>query len=74
MDPQLVDRSESAEDPLAWSRFYEDLDLKIVGTLSKGPNARLSLAVISAEGTNLYAFVRESADGQLEDHKQLDDA
>lgn len=74
MEVETLDRSEPLEESQAWRQFYDDLDLKIVGTLSKGHDPRLSLAVISAEGADLYAFVRESADGHLEDCSQLDDA
>lgn len=74
MEVEAIDRQELPDDPQAWRRFYDDLDLRIVGTLSKGSGARLSLAVVSAEGSDLYAFVRESADGRLEECAQLDDA
>lgn len=74
METEAIDRRVLAEDSQAWRRFYDDLDLKIVGTLTKGNDARLSLAVVSANGSDLYAFVRESADGRLEDCSQLDDA
>jgi hypothetical protein len=74
MDTHLNEQSEFTDDPRAWRQFYEDLDLKIVGVLSKGSNSRLSFAVISAEGSKLYAFVRESATGHLEESTQLDDA
>lgn len=74
MEAEAIDPQELQDDSQAWRRFYDDLDLRIVGTLSKGAGARLSLAVVSAEGTDLYAFVRESADGRLKDCTQLDDA
>lgn len=74
MDAPAIDRRASTEESQAWRQFYDDLDLKIVGTLSKGAGARLSLAVVSAEGADMYAFVRETADGRLEDCSQLDDA
>lgn len=74
MDIQAIEKPEQTEESQAWRRFYDDLDLRIVGTLSKGSGARLSLAVVSAQGSDLYAFVRESADGHLEDCTQLDDA
>ncbi len=74
MEVEALDRQELSDNPQAWRRFYDDLDLRIVGTLSKGKGARLSLAVLSAEGSDLYTFVRETADGRLEDCAQLDDA
>ncbi len=74
MEAEAIDLRGQQEESQAWRRFYDDLDLKIVGTLSKGHDPRLSLAVISAQGADLYAFVRESADGHLEDCTQLDDA
>lgn len=57
-----------------WAQFYDRLDVRVVGTQSKGRNGLLSLAVLSTSGSHLYAFVRESALGQLEDRKRLDDA
>lgn len=74
MEADLTSQAELADESQPWRRFYDDLDLRIVGTLSKGSDARLSLAVISATGSDMYAFVRESADGHLEDCNQLDDA
>lgn len=74
MQPNISEPSDSNDDWSAWRQFYDDLDLKVIGTQSKGSNSRLSIAVISAEGSHLYAFVREAASGQLEDSTQLDDA
>lgn len=74
MEAEAIDRREASEESQTWRQFYDDLDLKIVGTLSKGNDARLSLAVVSAQGSDLYAFVRETVDGRLEDCTQLDDA
>lgn len=67
-DPKLSD------DSTDWRQFYDDLDIHIIGTLSKGRDARLSLAVVSATGNHLYAFVREDALGRLEDCTRIDDA
>ena len=74
MDPVDVKERESTSDLEDWRKFYEDLDLHVIGTLSKGRNARLSLAVVSASGDHLYAFVREDALGHLEDCTRIDDA
>ena len=74
MDPADVKERELSDDPADWRKFYEDLDLHVIGTLSKGRNARLSLAVVSASGDHLYAFVREDALGHLEDTTRIDDA
>jgi hypothetical protein len=74
MDPVDVRERETPNDPADWRKFYEDLDLHVIGTLSKGRNARLSLAVVSASGDYLYAFVREDALGHLEDTTRIDDA
>jgi hypothetical protein len=74
MDLHPNELNEFTEESLDWQQFYRDLDLKIVGTLSKGSNSRLSIAVISAEGSKLYAFVRETAAGQLESTAPPDDA
>ena len=71
MDPS--DRKPN-EDSMDWRKFYDDLDLHVIGTLSKGRDARLSLAVVSASGNHLYAFVRENALGQMEDCTRIDDA
>ena len=71
MDPS--DRK-LTEDSMDWRSFYDDLDLHVIGTLSKGRDARLSLAVVSASGNHLYAFVRENALGQMEDCTRIDDA
>ena len=62
------------EESLDWRRFYHDLDLRVVGTLSKGREARLSLAVLSASGDHLYAFLRENPLGHMEASTQPDDA
>ena len=59
MDPADVKERELNSDLEDWRKFYEYLDLHVIGTLSKGRNARLSLAVVSASGDHLYAFVRE---------------
>jgi hypothetical protein len=74
MDPANVKEHELTGDSEDWRKFYEDLDLHVIGTLSKGRNARLSLAVVSASGDHLYAFVREDALGHLEDTTRIDDA
>ncbi|MFQ5943478.1 MAG: hypothetical protein ACE5JF_07990 [Anaerolineales bacterium] len=74
MDPVDVKERELSDDSSDWRKFYQDLDLHIIGTLSKGRNARLSLAVVSANGDHLYAFVREDALGKLEDCTRVDDA
>ncbi len=74
MDPAAIKERELPNDSADWLRFYKDLDLHVIGTLSKGRNARLSLAVVSASGDHLYAFVREDALGQLEDTTRIDDA
>lgn len=62
------------EDSFDWAQFYDHLDVQVVGTISKGRDGRLSLAVLSSSGSHLYAFVRESDFGQLEDRTRLDDA
>ena len=74
MDPADVSVQELPSDPTEGSAFYDDLDLHVVGTLSKGRDARLSLAVVSANGNHLYAFMREDALGHLEDCTRMDDA
>jgi hypothetical protein len=74
MDHAEVKERELTGDSEDWRKFYEDLDLHVIGTLSKGRNARLSLAIVSASGDHLYAFVREDALGQLEDTTRIDDA
>ena len=74
MNPAEIKERENHTDPADWLKFYEDLDLHVIGTLSKGRNARLSLAVVSATGDHLYAFVREDALGHLEDTTRIDDA
>lgn len=71
MDPE--DRK-LTEDSMDWRQFYDDLDLHVIGTLSKGRDARLSLALVSASGNHLYAFIREDALGHLEDCTRIDDA
>ena len=71
MDPE--DRK-LTEDSMDWRQFYDDLDLHVIGTLSKGRDARLSLALVSASGNHLYAFIRENALGNLEDCTRIDDA
>ena len=71
MDP--ADRK-LKEDSMDWRKFYDDLDLHVIGTLSKGRDARLSLAVVSASGDHLYAFIREDALGHMEDCTRIDDA
>ncbi len=71
MDP--ADRK-LTEDSMDWRKFYDDLDLHVIGTLSKGRDARLSLAVVSASGDHLYAFIRENALGHMEDCTRIDDA
>ena len=71
MDP--ADRK-LTEDSMDWRQFYDELDLHVIGTLSKGRDARLSLALVSASGNHLYAFVRENALGHLEDCTRIDDA
>ncbi len=71
MDPE--DRK-LTEDSMDWRQFYDDLDLHVIGTLSKGRDARLSLALVSASGNHLYAFVRENALGHLEGCTRIDDA
>ncbi len=71
MDP--ADRKLN-EDSMDWRKFYDDLDLHVIGTLSKGRDARLSLAVVSASGDHLYAFIREDALGHMEDCTRTDDA
>ncbi len=62
------------EDSMDWRKLYDDLDLHVIGTLSKGRDARLSLALVSASGNHLYAFVRENALRHLEDCTRIDDA
>ncbi len=74
MDQADVKERELTGELEDWRKFYEDLDLHVIGTLSKGRNARLSLAVVSASGDHLYAFVREDALGHLEDTTRIDDA
>ena len=74
MDPASIKEHELPDDSADWLKFYKDLDLHVIGTLSKGRNARLSLAVVSASGDHLYAFVREDALGHLEDCTRIDDA
>ncbi len=74
MNPAEIKERENLTDSADWLKFYEDLDLHVIGTLSKGRNARLSLAVVSATGDHLYAFVREDALGHLEDTTRIDDA
>ncbi len=74
MDPADIKEHELPKDSADWLKFYKDLDLHVIGTLSKGRNARLSLAVVSASGDHLYAFVREDALGHLEDTTRIDDA
>ena len=74
MDPAHVNEHEMTGNSEDWRKFYEDLDLHVIGTLSKGRNARLSLAVVSASGDHLYAFVREDELGHLEDCTRIDDA
>ena len=74
MDIEVITNSRSTEESLDWRRFYDDLDLQVVGTLSKGRKARLSLAVLSANGSHLYAFLRENPLGHMEDSMQIDDA
>ncbi|MCH8341272.1 MAG: hypothetical protein IIA51_06945 [Chloroflexi bacterium] len=71
MDPE--DRK-LTEESMDWRQFYDDLDLHVIGTLSKGRDARLSLALVSASGNHLYAFIREDALGHLEDCTRIDDA
>ena len=71
MDPE--DRK-LTEESMDWRQFYDDLDLHVIGTLSKGRDARLSLALVSASGNHLYAFIRENALGNLEDCTRIDDA
>ena len=74
MDPMDVKERELPNDPTDWRKFYDDLDLHVVGTLSKGRNARLSLAIVSASGDHLYAFVREDVLGHLQHCTRIDDA
>ena len=62
------------EDSFDWAKFYDELDIRVVGTLSKGRHGRLSLAVLSSSGSKLYAFMRESDFGRLEDSTRIDDA
>ena len=62
------------EDSMDWRELYDDLDMRVIGTLSKGRDARLSLAIVSVSGDQLYAFVRENALGNLEDCTRIDDA
>ena len=71
MDPE--DRK-LTEDSMDWRELYDDLDMRVIGTLSKGRDARLSLAAVSVSGDHLYAFVRENALGNLEDCTRIDDA
>ena len=74
MDSVGVADPKFSDDSTDWRQFYDDLDIHIIGTLSKGRDARLSLAVVSATGNHLYAFVREDALGRLEDCTRIDDA
>ena len=62
------------EDSFDWAKFYDELDIRVIGTLSKGRHGRLSLAVLSSSGRKLYAFMRESDFGRLEDSTRIDDA
>ncbi len=74
MDAVDIKERELPDDSTDWRKFYDDLDLHVVGTLSKGRDARLSLAIVSASGNHLYAFVREDPLGHLEDSTRMDDA
>ena len=74
MDSADIKERELPDDSTDWRKFYDDLDLYVVGTLSKGRDARLSLAIVSASGNHLYAFVREDPLGHLEDSTRMDDA
>ena len=74
MDAVDIKERELPDDSTDWRKFYDDLDLHVVGTLSKGRDARLSLAIVSANGNHLYAFVREDPLGHLEDSTRMDDA
>lgn len=74
MGSETVAKTKPNENTQDWRQFYEDLDLRVVGTLSKGHDPRLSLAVMSASGNHLYAFLRESVLGQMEDCTRIDDA
>jgi hypothetical protein len=74
MDAEGHSDCKVTEDSFDWARFYDELDIRVVGTLSKGRQGRLSLAVLSSSGTHLYAFMRESDIGRLEDSTRLDDA
>ena len=74
MDPAAIEDRKLTKELMDWRKFYDDLDLHIVGTLSKGRNGRLSLALVSASGNHLYAFVREDPLGRLEDCTRIDDA
>ncbi len=74
MEQANVKEAEAIEETTDWRKLYDDLDLHVIGTLSKGRDARLSLAVVSASGDHLYAFVREDALGHLEDCTRIDDA
>lgn len=71
MNVETVPKPEESQ---SWSQFYEDLDVRVVGTLSKGTGARLTLAVISSSGSHLYAFLREDALGELKESTRIDDA
>jgi len=74
VDAGTLTNCKLTEDPFDWAKFYDELDIRVIGTLSKGRHGRLSLAVLSSSGSRLYAFMRESDSGRLEDSRQLDDA
>ena len=73
-DAGTLSNCKLTEDSFDWAKFYDELDIRVIGTLSKGRHGRLSLAVLSSSGSRLYAFMRESDLGRLEDCTQLDDA
>ena len=74
MNVGTLSNSKLTEDSFNWAKFYDELDIRVIGTLSKGRHGRLSLAVLSSSGSHLYAFMRESDFGRLEDCTRLDDA
>lgn len=71
MDEVAAPKTEESQ---SWHQFLEDLDVRVVGTLSKGSGARLTLAVISSSGSHLYAFLREDDLGELKESARIDDA
>ena len=74
VDAATLSNCKFNEDSFDWAKFYDELDIRVVGTLSKGRHGRLSLAVLSSSGSKLYAFMRESDFGRLEDSTRIDDA